>query len=171
MAWKATGQPTVRKQRDKWVVRVDGIDTATGKHRPKQVGTYLSQRSAQAAARRIRSESVSIERGTVGWLVHRWVASKTNITVKARQQYEWAAGHIDAGIGVIPLNRLDRDDVALWIENLAAGGKLGRRGIQICRTECLRQPIHAKYLSLGYPLLKVAKGRQPKDATGVRDIT
>jgi len=26
MAWKATGQPTVRKQRDKWVVRVDGID-------------------------------------------------------------------------------------------------------------------------------------------------
>ncbi len=30
MAWKATGQPTVRKQRDKWVVRVDGIDTVTG---------------------------------------------------------------------------------------------------------------------------------------------
>jgi len=30
MAWKATGQPTVRKQRDKWVVRVDGIDTSTG---------------------------------------------------------------------------------------------------------------------------------------------
>ena len=30
MGWKATGQPTVRKQRDKWVVRVDGIDTATG---------------------------------------------------------------------------------------------------------------------------------------------
>ena len=30
MGWKATGAPTVRKQRDKWVVRVDGIDTATG---------------------------------------------------------------------------------------------------------------------------------------------
>jgi len=44
MAWKATGQPTVRKQRDKWVVRVDGIDTATatGKHRPRQLGTYAS---------------------------------------------------------------------------------------------------------------------------------
>ena len=27
MGWKPTGQPTVRKQRDKWVVRVDGIDT------------------------------------------------------------------------------------------------------------------------------------------------
>jgi len=42
MAWKATGQPTVREQRDKWVVRVDGIDTATGKHRPRQLGTYAS---------------------------------------------------------------------------------------------------------------------------------
>jgi hypothetical protein len=27
MGWKATGQPTVRQQRDRWVVRVDGIDT------------------------------------------------------------------------------------------------------------------------------------------------
>ena len=51
MGWKATGQPTVRKQRDKWVVRVDGIDTATGKHRPRQLGTYTSQRAALAAAR------------------------------------------------------------------------------------------------------------------------
>ncbi len=54
MAWKATGQPTVRKQRDKWVVRVDGIDTTTGKHTPKQLGTYLSQRSANVAAREVR---------------------------------------------------------------------------------------------------------------------
>src|SRR5262245_4877250 len=98
MAWKATGQPTVRRQRDKWVVRVDGIDTATVKHRPKQVGTYSSRRSAQSAARAVRADQVSTERGTVGWLVHRWVGSKTNITIKARQQYEWAARHIDAGI-------------------------------------------------------------------------
>lgn len=32
----------MRRQRDKWVVRVDGIDTATGKHRPRQLGTYSS---------------------------------------------------------------------------------------------------------------------------------
>ncbi|MEK7422341.1 MAG: hypothetical protein AAB131_00735 [Actinomycetota bacterium] len=36
MSWKATGPPTVRKQRDRWVVRVDGLDTSTGKHRPRQ---------------------------------------------------------------------------------------------------------------------------------------
>ena len=29
---------------------------------------------------------------------------------------------------------LDRDDVAGWIEALAAGGKLSRRSVQICRT-------------------------------------
>ena len=40
LAWKPTGRPTVRQQRDKWVVRVDGIDTETGKHRPRQLGTF-----------------------------------------------------------------------------------------------------------------------------------
>ena len=51
MAWKATGQPTVRKQRDRWVVRVDGIDTATGKHRPKQLGTLRIAAIGDSAAR------------------------------------------------------------------------------------------------------------------------
>lgn len=65
MSWKATGQPTVRKQRDKWVVRVDGIDTTTGKPRPRQLGTFASQRSALAAARGVRANDATTERGTV----------------------------------------------------------------------------------------------------------
>lgn len=134
MAWKATGQPTVRKQRDKWAVRVDGIDTATGKHRPKQIGTYQSQRSAQAAARETRAEDVSAEKGTVSWLVRRYVAGRTDITPKSQEQYAWAIPHIEAGLGAIQLSILDRDDVAGWIEGLAGGGKLSRRSVQICRT-------------------------------------
>jgi integrase len=134
MAWKSTGQPTVRKQRDKWVVRVDGIDTSTGKHRPRQLGTYLSQRSATAAARSMKADDRSTERGTVSWLVRRYVASRTDITVKAQQQYEWAIPHIENGLGAIQLSILDREDIARWIEALAAGGKIGRRSIQICRT-------------------------------------
>ena len=48
MAWKPTGHPAVRRQRDKWVVRVDGIDTVTGKRRPRQLGTLrLAARGAQ----------------------------------------------------------------------------------------------------------------------------
>ena len=134
MGWKATGQPTVRKQRDKWVVRVDGIDTATGKHRPRQLGTYQSQRSAQAAARSVRADDRSTERGTVSWLLRRYVASRTDITPKAQEQYAWAIPHIEDGLGAIPLANLDRDDVARWIEALAAGGKLSKRSVQICRT-------------------------------------
>ncbi len=45
MSWKTIGQPTptVRNQRDKWVVRIDGNRYATGNHRPQQLGTYASQ--------------------------------------------------------------------------------------------------------------------------------
>jgi integrase len=172
MAWKATGQPTVRKQRDKWVVRVDGIDTATGKHRPRQLGTYASQRSANAAARSMKTEDRSTERGTVSWLVRRYVASRTDITVKARQQYEWAIPHIENGLGAIQLSRLDREDVAMWIEALAAGGKLGRRSIQICRTvlrAALSEAVDEGLIPrspaarVGLPRT-VAKEVKPKDA-------
>ena len=87
MAWKATGPPTVRKQRDKWVVRVDGIDSATGRHRPRQLGTFASQRSALAAARSTKATDRSTERGTVSWLVRRYVAGRTDITEKAQEHY------------------------------------------------------------------------------------
>ncbi len=134
MAWKSTGQPTVRKQRDKWVVRVDGIDTATGKHRPRQLGTFTSQRSANAAARSFRIEDAVADRGTVSWLVRRYVSGRTDISVKAREQYEWAIPHIENGLGAIQVGRLDREDVAGWIEALAAGGRLSKRSVQVCRT-------------------------------------
>ena len=111
MARKATGQPTVRKQRDKWVVRVDGIATSTGNHRPRQLGTYPSQRSAQAAARAVRADDRSTERGTVSWLVRRYVASRTDITVKAQQQYEWAIPYIEDGLGAIQLETNDRGQI------------------------------------------------------------
>lgn len=133
MGWKATGEPTVRKQRSKWVVRVDGIDTETGRHRPRQLGTYPSRRAALSASRTAATEGRTSERGTVGWLVRRYVASRTDVSLKARQQYEWAIPHIEAGLGAIRLDRLDREDVARWLEGLAAAGHLSRRSIQVCR--------------------------------------
>lgn len=134
MGWKATGQPVVRRQREKFVVRVDGIDTGTGKHRPRQLGTFPSQRSAERAAREFRVEDVVVDRGTVGWLVRRWVESRTDISLKAREGYAWAIPHIDAGLGAVPLAQLDRVDVARWLDGLASGGVLSRRSVQICRT-------------------------------------
>ena len=135
MGWKATGQPTVRKQRDKWVVRVDGIDTETGNHRPRQLGTYGSQRVG--AGRR----PVRLGPGAGRHVVTRWVGWSaatsrrgTDVTLKAREQYQWAIPHIEAGLGAIRLDRLDREDVAVWLDGLAAAGDLSWRSIQICRT-------------------------------------
>ncbi len=133
MSWKSTGQPTVRKHRDKWTVRIEGIDTETGNRRPRQIGTYASQRTALAAAREFRSNERSTERGTVSWLVRRYVDGKSDITPKTREQYSWAIPHIESELGAIPLSRLDRDDVARWINMLADGGTLSRRSVQICR--------------------------------------
>ena len=101
MAWKPTGSPIVRKQRDKWVVRVDGVATVTGKHKPKQLGTFKSQRSALKAARETKVEDAVADKGTVSWLVRRYVAGRTDITPKAQEQYAWAIPHIEAGLGAI----------------------------------------------------------------------
>lgn len=133
MGWKSTGEPTVRMQRSKWVVRVDGIDTETGRHRPRQLGTFSSHRAALNASRAAVADGRTTERGSVGWLVRRYVASRTDVSLKTRQQYEWTIPHIDAGIGAVRLDRLDRDDVARWLEGMANGGALAHRSIQICR--------------------------------------
>lgn len=42
--------------------------------------------------------------------------------------------HIEGGLAAIPIARLDRDDVAKWIEALAGDGRLSRRSVQICHT-------------------------------------
>lgn len=134
MAWKQSGHPTVQKQRDKWVVRVDGIDTESGRRRPRQVGTYPSRRSAQAAASAFTAAGeVAAERETIGHLVDQWVAGKVDVSNKTRLQYEWAAGHISAGIGGVRIDRLERADVARWFDQLATEDRFSRRSIQIMR--------------------------------------
>lgn len=130
-AERRTGR--ARAQRSKWVVRNDGVNTETGRHRPRQLGTYPSRRAALTAARTAAAEGRTAERGTVGWLVRRYVASRNDVSLKARQQYEWAIPHIEGGLGAIRLDRLDRSDVAYWLDALATAGKLSRRSIQICR--------------------------------------
>jgi integrase len=134
IVWKQTGQPTVQRHRERWVVRVDGIDTETGRRRPRQIGTFNSRRSAQAAATSFAASGVfASDRDTVGYLVDRWVAGKIDVSGQTRLMYEWGAGHIKAGLGAVRVDRLERDDVARWFDGLAAGGRLSRRSIQILR--------------------------------------
>lgn len=124
----------VRQQRSRWVVRVDGIDTATGALRPRQLGTYPTKRAAQRAATEAAIEERTVlERGTVAWLVDRWLVARTDVSAKTKDQYVWAAGHIKAGLGGIRLDQLDRGDVAVWLDGLANGGQLARQSILTCR--------------------------------------
>jgi len=134
MPWKQTGHPTVQKQRERWVVRVPGIDTETGRRQPRQLGTFRSRRAAQSAATSFAaSGDIASDRGTVARLVDRWVAGKIDVSNKTRQQYQWAAGHIKTGLGGIRADQVERDDIARWLEGLAAEGRLSRRSIQIIR--------------------------------------
>lgn len=134
MVWKQTGHPTVQQQREKWVVRVPGIDSETGKRQPRQVGTYNSRRSAQAAATLFAaSGETAPDRDTLASIVDAWIAGKIDVSNKTRVQYEWAAGHIRSGIGAVRADRLEREDIARWLEALATGGQLSRRSIQIIR--------------------------------------
>jgi integrase len=124
----------VHQQRDRWVVRVNGIDTSSGSARPRQLGTYRSKRAAQRAASEFgASGQVGSDRSTVGSLVSEWAASRTDIGNKSRLQYEWAARHINEGLGSVRIDRLDRVDIARWLEGLAQQGNLSRRSISICR--------------------------------------
>ena len=89
---------------------------------------------AQAAATSFAaSGELASDRDTVGYLVDRWVAGKIDVSGQTRLMYEWAGGHIKAGIGAVRVDRLERDDVARWLDGLAAGGRLSRRSIQILR--------------------------------------
>jgi len=115
-------------------VRVPGIDTETGRRQPRQLGTFRSRRAAQSAATSFAaSGDTASDRGTVAHLLERWVAGKIDVSNKTRQQYQWAAGHIKTGLGGIRADHLERDDIARWLEALAAEGRLSRRSIQIIR--------------------------------------
>lgn len=116
------------------MVPVPGLDTETGKRRPRQIGSFKSRRSAQSAAASFgASGELGSDRGTVGYLVDQWVAGKLDVTNKTRLQYEWAAGHIRLGVRAVRVDRLERDDVARWLARLASGGELSHRSIQVIR--------------------------------------
>ena len=111
MAWKPTGRPTVRQQRDKWVVRVDGIDTETGKRRPRQLGTYTSRRAAQAAASAFAAAGdVGSERDTVGSAgrASGWPAGSTSPR-RPGCSTSGRPGTSAPGSVAIRLDRLDRE--------------------------------------------------------------
>ena len=100
-----------------------------------QLGTFSSRRSAHRTASAFaESGDIGSDLGTVGALVDSWVAGRVHVSAKSRMEYEWAAGHIRRDLGAVRVDRLGREDVARWLEGLAAGGHFARRSIVILRT-------------------------------------
>lgn len=154
-------------------MRVDGIETATGVRRPRQLGTYPTKRAAQRAATEAAvEERTVIERGTVAWLVDRWLIARTDVSPKTKEQYVWAAGHIKAGLGGIRLDQLDRADVAAWLDGLARGGQLARQSIITCRMvlrATLADAVDEGLLRRS-PAARVAMPRQVAKPTRKREV-
>lgn len=139
MAWKATGQPTVRKQGDEWVVHVDGIDTATGKVRPRPLRSYASQRAANAAACDARETGRTKERG------NRQLARASLRRREDRHHREGTpAVRVGdpahrGGLGAIPIARLDRDDVPHGSMGSLQVGRRGGGASRSAATSCARR--------------------------------
>jgi hypothetical protein len=94
------------------VVRIEGLDTETGRRRPRQLGTYDSRRAAQdAAAQAVEDGPPAPDRRTVAWAVDEWLATRTHVGPNTLTMYKWGGRHVTAGLGSIPLNMLERSDV------------------------------------------------------------
>ncbi|MDQ1376061.1 MAG: hypothetical protein QOE15_234, partial [Acidimicrobiaceae bacterium] len=59
-------EPSVQRQRGRWVVRVSGYDPATGRRRVRQLGTFDTKRAALACARAAAEGRAGGDDETVG---------------------------------------------------------------------------------------------------------
>lgn len=55
MSWVRNAEPTVQRQRGRWVLRVSGYDPATGRRRVQQLGTFSTKKAATAYLRDVQS--------------------------------------------------------------------------------------------------------------------
>lgn len=127
-------EPTVQKQRGRWVVRMAGYDPATGKRRVRQLGTFETKRAALACARAAIEGRAGGEDETVqAFLDKVWLPSKDGrVELATYDQYRWAVDrHIAPLIGAVRLRDLTREVVDDWLRELTAtppGAKKPRLG-------------------------------------------
>ncbi len=141
MAWVTTGEASVQKQRDRWVVRISGYDSATGRRRVRQLGTHATKKAAVAHQRAVVEGRVGGEDETLGeYLEKVWLPSKdARVEVSTYDQYRWAVnGHIVPLLGAVRLKDLTPEVIDGWVRSLVLvpeGGKarLGATSARIAR--------------------------------------
>jgi integrase len=122
-------EPSVQRQRGRWVVRVSGYDPATGRRRVRQLGTFDTKRAALACARAAAEGRAGGDDETVGaFLEQVWLPAKDGrVEVATYDQYRWAVvRHIVPMIGAVRLGDLTPEVVDDWLRELSVppeGGK------------------------------------------------
>jgi len=121
MDWVETGPPTIQKQRTRWVVRQPGYDPATGRRRPRQLGTFDTRRAAQAHVRSVQDGRSGGDGETLAqFLEGSWLASKAGRVAQGTlDQYTWSiTRHIVPLIGAVRLRDLSAEVVDRWVAGL-----------------------------------------------------
>lgn len=129
MHWVQVGQPTVQKQRGKWVVRQGGYDPATGKRRVKQLATFDTKRAATTYQRAVLDGRAGTEGETVGeFIEHVWLHAKEHRVEPATyDQYSWAVDrHIVPLIGRVRLRDLTAEVLDDWVGELVKPDAKGK---------------------------------------------
>jgi len=123
MTWVENAEPTVQRQRGRWVVRVSGYDAATGRRRVKQLGTFSTKKAAMALLREVQGGRAGGEDEVLqAYLREVWLPSKeARVETSTFQQYVWAVeGHIVPLIGAVRLRDLSPEAVDRWLTGLVA---------------------------------------------------
>ena len=130
MATVFSSEPEVQKQRGKWAVRVLGYDSAAGRRRVRQLGTFDTKKAAIAHSRLLVEGRVGGADETVGdFLTEAWLPSKEGrVEASTLEQYRWAAnGRIIPLIGSVRLRDFTPEVADRWVRDLCAvpedGGK------------------------------------------------
>jgi len=141
MSWVTTGEPTVQRQRDRWVVRVSGYDSTTGRRRVRQLGTHATKRDALAQQRSVSEGRVGGDDETLGsYLSEVWLPSKESaVEISTYEQYRWAADHhIVPLLGAVRLRDLTPELLDGWVRSLvvvpdSGKARLGATSARIAR--------------------------------------
>src|SRR5262249_46389600 len=140
--WVAVGEPTVQRQRSKWVVRQHGYDAATGRRRVRQLGTFDTKRAAVARQKAVAERRVGGANETVAeYLRHVWLPSKAGRVERSTlDQYQWSVErHITPFLGAVRLADLTPELVDGWIGDLipppedGTKARLGSTSVRLCR--------------------------------------
>jgi hypothetical protein len=123
------GEPELHRQRGKWVVRVTGYDSATGRRRVRQLGTFDTKRAAVAHQKAAAAGRAGGSIDTLAdFLESVWLPAKEGrVETSTFDQYRWAVTrHIVPLIGAVRLADLRSEVVDAWLAQISVapdGGK------------------------------------------------